>query len=547
MDDNKAAVAVAKPCDVFTTKDGRMLCGPSLLVPGWGKCGTNALAQYTSQHPRIKWSQKSEILFDPRAVDPADLVAKHNPGVTPDDPYVWAIKNNQEWMDPRELGVELLRAFPSARVVVTTCDPALLPFRWYRHFLLRTMYHGYCRPPRCETNRHQRASLTELQTFVSAKFPSLPTLMDLYERRYYRQSGCRPSGEVRQIFATINASFSVTRPEIFIDPLRGAFSETDGVCGSCVALASMDTYVAKWIASGYVHNESLIVVVMEKWSALGPTYIRSILRMLRLDASEYLWDQVDHFRPVYTIELDSVEDHRQLSMTGLADTHAVRVPDATLRVMATQCHALERVLGYTPPWRACAEQPLAPTHPPFAPLQACIYGRSQVAHGLWCYDIDDPAICEASWEDLDRHPHPCRWSGNRCRGAPCDTNITFPPSPALPPPSPPPPGPPCGPPLRPPYSPPSLPPPVIPLSAVDPATRILILGVSVGIFVLLAASCRIWRWRPSSRASPPRGRTKRPTRRGHGRLETVETCDDAEDVGPVLALDSKSPSAVADA
>ena len=62
-----------------------------------GKCGTNALDEYTAIHAKIKWATKggsrAEIDFDPRNVDAAELVRTYNPGVTPDDPYIWAIKN----------------------------------------------------------------------------------------------------------------------------------------------------------------------------------------------------------------------------------------------------------------------------------------------------------------------------------------------------------------------------------------------------------------------------------------------------------------------
>ena len=129
----------AKICDIVKV-NGVAYCAPALFVPAFGKCGTNSIRAYTLNHPHIKWPVKSEPHFDPLDVSPAELVRQHNPGVKPNDPYVWAVKcPSERSKDPRRLAADLKRAYPSAVVLLTMCDPELLPFRWYRHYVSRTL------------------------------------------------------------------------------------------------------------------------------------------------------------------------------------------------------------------------------------------------------------------------------------------------------------------------------------------------------------------------------------------------------------------------
>ena len=458
----------SKPCDVFTTIDGRRLCGPSLILPGWGKCGTNALARYLSQHPLVKWPATSEIEFDPRKIDPLTLVTRHNPGVWADDDYVWAIKYNYEGTDPADLGKALQNAYPSARVVITLCDPALLPFRWFRHHLVRTLEQ---RVP------HQRASLTELQEFVSARF-NLTSLLMLYTLRYNLPAtdGCRHSAESRDLLSVVDASFST---QDFSFKPGGAFSAADGLCGNLYHLGETSTFVQKWRDAGYVLNATLSVVVMEEWSALGHVFIRTLLRMLQLDEESFRWDLVAGFRPVYAITGGGTTE---LESTGLADTHAVKVPNVALAAMASQCDALEGMLGYRPPWRACLHLPFPsqPPAPPAPPAPACVYGKSKILHGRWCSSSFSQADCESLYvDDLSNNPQPCRWHNGGCSIGQCDPNAKLPPSPSVPPlPRPPSPQPPSSPPKLPPSPPvpplprpPSPPPPTFPRPPSSPPRR----------------------------------------------------------------------------
>ena len=86
-----ACVIHGKICDKVQV-NGRTMCAPALFVPGLGKCGTNALKTYTDHHPRLLWSHDSEVLFDPKTISAVELSKQHNPGVTPEDNRLWAVK-----------------------------------------------------------------------------------------------------------------------------------------------------------------------------------------------------------------------------------------------------------------------------------------------------------------------------------------------------------------------------------------------------------------------------------------------------------------------
>ena len=149
-----------KRCDHFTI-DGRTVCGPALLLPATAKCGSNALSKYTGAHPNLRW-YPGELMFDPEALAPKELVSQalaYGVAATPDDDFIWAVKypGMYEASGDPALGLRFRRAFPSAIVMITICDPSLLPFRWFR-FSANTLHRR--QPPQ------QSAKLVELQQFV---------------------------------------------------------------------------------------------------------------------------------------------------------------------------------------------------------------------------------------------------------------------------------------------------------------------------------------------------------------------------------------------
>ena len=125
------------PCDVFYAEDGSELCGPSILIIGAGKCGTNKVANYVVNVYGEKFvaTNRSEVEFDPFLWDPTELVRRENPGITPDVDKAWLIKCPGTY---READSELLlgrlkKAYPSAVILMTICDHTMLDFRWFRH------------------------------------------------------------------------------------------------------------------------------------------------------------------------------------------------------------------------------------------------------------------------------------------------------------------------------------------------------------------------------------------------------------------------------
>ena len=123
------------PCDLFWN-GSHSLCGPALLVPGLGKCGTNALANYLALHPRVRLTNQSEVLFDPRDANATELVVRHNPGVTPGSGLAWIVKHpGLENRHASVLARRLRRAYPSASVALALCDPVQRAFRFFIYFL----------------------------------------------------------------------------------------------------------------------------------------------------------------------------------------------------------------------------------------------------------------------------------------------------------------------------------------------------------------------------------------------------------------------------
>jgi len=128
-------MAAPKPCD-RVWNGTRTVCGPQLLIPGLGKCGTNAIANYLALHPRVRLTNQSEVMFDPRDVSVSELVARHNPDVTPENEYVWIMKHpGLENRHASVLARRVRRAFPSASVALALCDPAQRAFRFFIYFL----------------------------------------------------------------------------------------------------------------------------------------------------------------------------------------------------------------------------------------------------------------------------------------------------------------------------------------------------------------------------------------------------------------------------
>ena len=361
----QGTLCAGKLCDVFEI-DGKKLCGPSLLLPGMGKCSTNALDEYTRIYAKIKWATKgghrAEIDFDPRNVDLAELVRTYNPGVTPDDPYVWAIKDPVSGeKDPLELGTALKRALPSARVVLTLCDPSTLPFRWFRHYVTRTLRWAI----NCSDHwwHCPKANTSDLMEFMTKQHYIPRDLGELFSALFPPEGGCHHSSATIAMFNTLAKTFHIGAN--FFSPtkctaweprdLHATFMGGEVGCGS--------RCIRRWLAAGYklpsdADGGTLTTVFMEAWKDRGLEYIRRIARSLELElpmrGRDFDWAKTHNFAPVYATKLAGKDQ------TGLEDE---RTPADHLDAARSDCPVLAALLGETVPWPACARTPPHVWHP----------------------------------------------------------------------------------------------------------------------------------------------------------------------------------------
>ena len=362
-----SALASAKRCDVFTVPGVGERCGPALFLPAFGKCGTNAIREYTSLHPMIRWPRTPEPWFDPKDVNPLDFVSSENPGVTPQDELVWMVKapatassagqrSRSTW-----LAVRLHRAYPSAAVLMTFCDPVLQPWRWFRHYITRSVGYGIDRPEAEESplNVDPPAGLllAPLSDIVarSAGLGGPGTLRGMYEALMPVDDDCRLSAPARfvaeglcRIFENGGGLFYCSAGDTFGlfggelattclgDDVRGTLCER-----SRRVAFNMDEFASAFISAGYRVGRSLDAVYMEEWEGRGEEQMLSILRLVGVDEKQFPWERTNGFKPVYSIKGDSSDETAPQS-TAL-DQEARRV-----------CCNLGHSFGRLPTWPACA-------------------------------------------------------------------------------------------------------------------------------------------------------------------------------------------------
>jgi hypothetical protein len=321
-------MAAPKPCDRFWNGT-RTVCGPRLLIPGLGKCGTNAIANYLALHPRVRLTNQSEVMFDPRDVPVSELVTRHNPDVTPEDAYVWIMKHpGLENRHASVLARRVRRAFPSASVALALCDPAQRAFRFFIYFLEHELrQHG------------QRVTFTKFAQ-VTLKRRYNTTVEELYSSIVATRTDCvRPESASRLVSALRNDGYTIP-PNWLLedswDPLG------HGVCDPIVAKDSrLDRWVEDWIDAGYAVNSTLAVAYMESWASEGTEMVRRLLRVLGLAETEYPWAQAS---VLFTQRVYDSEARRRYFKKGAPDMDTARP------LMHRQCGAMEGLLGERPPW-----------------------------------------------------------------------------------------------------------------------------------------------------------------------------------------------------
>eukprot|EP00965_Chrysotila_dentata_P034172 1137271-Pleurochrysis_carterae.AAC.3 len=337
--------ACGKICDIVRV-DGVDKCAPALFVPGFGKCGTNALKTYTDLHPHMRWPQLSETKFDPAKVTPEDLVRANNPGVYPSDEFIWGVKSPSESdsMDADGLARRILQAYPSSRVLFSVCDPVWLPFRWFRHYVQRTL--------KWEDSR-QPASMLDLQSFVSDKF-GLQSLVDVYHLTAPSLGReCSRSEEDLKVLAALNRKFFI-----------GAWMFSKSKCSEFYYVNRISDFVHNFTTAGYEMGKNMDLLYMESWESDGVSMMQKIMHLLHLDPKIYNWGRTNGFQPVYSVHDE--EGNAGLKTTGLEDTDGVSTSQLISHKVPEQCCRLLAMTGQRPPWIECGDMNscFKPTLPP---------------------------------------------------------------------------------------------------------------------------------------------------------------------------------------
>jgi hypothetical protein len=371
-----APLMASKPCDRFWNGTHE-LCGPALLIPGLGKCGTNALTKYLQMHPRVRNTDffnpnNSEAMFDPRDVSPTAFVRMHNPDVTPNDPLVWIAKHpGLENRNADLLARRLRRHFPSSAIALSLCNPMQRAFRFFVHFMDQELrLHGkrvhLAKFNYAVLKRRFNITVTELfssiwsirtdcvltacqefalarpcrpESGAQAKGCITPGARRQSPTHALRHTQVRPTRAWR-IVATLRSEGYFVPPNWFMNDDWDPAGQ--GICDPLVAKDThFDRWVEDWLTSGYTINKTLSVVHMENWRRHGASYIRQVLRMLRLPEEEYPWDRAEaaFTRPVF-----EGEARRRYFKKGAPDS------DISRPLMTRQCPQLEALTGVLPPW-----------------------------------------------------------------------------------------------------------------------------------------------------------------------------------------------------
>lgn len=367
-----ARLGSAKRCDVFNVPGKGDMCAPAIFVPAFGKCGTNALKAYTELHPHVKWPLKSEVDFDPDVISPVDLIAQHSPGVWPDDPNVWMVKHPALEHGGAPLAKRLIATYPSAALLFVTCDPATLAFRWYRHYIERTVSY-ICRDGHA-CGEHERGDPSGPQDVLrQVRKWGVPNLMELYAKIYTFDQDCVRSEEDELMLSQLHATFMIGM-DLFGPRIR--CQQWNPADPESAVRTRHDQTVIEFASAGYKMGESMDVFFMEGWQDSGVRYLERIFYILQISLEGYPWDKANDFRPVYSITQsgNTVEAQplpgreEELSQMRLDNLSLVPVARVAKEAAHRECCSWQALLGTTPPWEACSAGPCMPPPAPTPPL-----------------------------------------------------------------------------------------------------------------------------------------------------------------------------------
>ena len=345
-----------------------LMCGPAAFVPAFGKCGTNALKAYTELHPHVKWPLQSEVNFDPDVISPVDLIAQHSPGVYPGDPNVWMVKHPALERGGAPLAKRLLTNYPSAALLFVTCDPATLAFRWYRHYIERTVSY-ICRDGnQCGTHVRGDPSGPEDVLHFVQRF-GISNLMELYARIYPFDDDCQRSEQDEDMLHTMRSTFMIGM-DIFGPRIR--CQEWNPADKTSTSRTRHDETVLEFMSAGYRMGETMDVFFMEGWQDNGVRYLERIHGILQVPLEGFPWEKTNDFKPVYsitqsgnTVNAQSLPGREQeLNQMKLDDLTLVPVSKVARRAAHRECCAWNALLGHMPPWETCNGPCMPPPLPP---------------------------------------------------------------------------------------------------------------------------------------------------------------------------------------
>lgn len=371
-----AVAQAVKRCDIFNVPGRGRMCGPAAFIAGFGKCGTNAFMAFTQLHPHVKWPTESEIDFDPQVILPVELIRRHSPGVLPSDPNVWMIKHPALAIRGGPLAKRLLAHYPLSALFMVACDPTLLPFRWYRHYIERTVSYQ-CYGNTC-TDHKKGDPAGPLDVLRAARPFGVTSLVDLYSRIYPFDQRCVRNAHDEEMLRFLRQVFFIGA-SLFASRVRCV--EWDPADPLSFVRTRNDEVVLEYINAGYILSDNLDVFFMEGWATSGAHYMERIHRLLQIPLEGYPWAKTNHFQPVYSIlqrghvvgEKSDPQRLEELSRTQLDNLSLVPIPRVSVEAARRECCSWEHLLGYKPPWDSCqgagcgTSSPSPPTLPPLDP------------------------------------------------------------------------------------------------------------------------------------------------------------------------------------
>ena len=232
------------------------------------------------------------------------------------------------WQNSFKLATALRLAYPSARIVLTLCDPETLRFRWFQHYVTRRMVYKGGQKAR------QKASPDDLLREAKTRF-GLRSLIEVYSAA--NPEGCVYTERARRVANSLASTF-------FANSLFGSLEPH--LCATRLKQAiAFESDLRGFLRAGFELGSTLEVVFMENWAAEGDRYLDKIFHMLGLPPNEA-------HGASFTKHVYSVRPLLQPN-NALSDVDAAPKSPMVARVAAQTCCALLSRLNTKPKWPSC--------------------------------------------------------------------------------------------------------------------------------------------------------------------------------------------------